>query len=454
MQPNLSRSFTKLENLPSYKHIWKIAYPIILSLLAQNVINVIDTAFLGRVGEVELGAAAIAGIFYIVLYMVGFGFSTGAQILMARRNGEGKPREIGNIMDHSIYVMLALAIFLFVVIRFFSPAMLRPFIASDDIYNASVVYLQLRIYGVFFAFFNVLSRAFFVGITKTKLLTISAMIMAASNVLFDYLLIFGNWGLPAMGIGGAAIASVIAEGFSAVFFLAFILYMRERPDYGLFRFPKVDFSIIKKTLDISVFLMLQYVFSLSAWFIFFMIIEKMGERSLAISNIIRSLYMVLMIPVWAFSVTTNTLVSNTIGRGFPDLVIPIIKKISGISLLSVLIVILPLLFIPGLLIRLYTPDADLIAETVPSVYVIFGAIVMFALSQNMFSGVSGTGNTRDALLIESFTLIIYLFFPWFIGIKLQQPIAIVWFCEYIYFTGLGIFSYFYLKSKRWQSKAI
>jgi putative MATE family efflux protein len=443
-----------LENLPTYKTIWKIAYPIILSLLAQNVINVIDTAFMGRVGEVELGAAAIAGIFYIVLYMVGFGFSTGAQILMARRNGEGKIKEIGSIMDHSIYVMLAIGIFLFVTIRFFSPAMLRPFIESDEIFNASVIYLQYRIYGVFFAFFSVLSRAFFVGITRTRLLIVSAVIMASVNVVFDYILIFGHLGFPAMGIGGAAIASVIAEGASALFFLIYILNMSDRRNYNLFRFPKFDMQIIKKTFDVSVFIMLQYIFSLASWFIFFMIIEKMGERSLAISNIIRSMYMVLMIPVWAFSVTTNTLVSNIIGRGQPHLVIPIIKRITGFTFISVILTLIPLLFIPGLIIRVYTPDASLIADSIPSVYVIFGAVLMFALTQNMFSGVSGTGNTHDALLIEIFTLLIYLFATWFIGIYLNQAIAVVWFCEYVYFTGLGLFSYFYLKSGRWKLKSI
>lgn len=409
---------------------------------------------MGRVGEVELGAAAIAGIFYIVLYMIGFGFSTGAQILMARRNGEGKHREVGNIMDHSIYVMLALGIFLFIVIRYFSPAMLRPFIASDEIYQASVVYLQYRIYGVFFAFFNVLSRAFFVGITKTRLLTVSAVIMASVNVLFDYVLIFGHWGFPQMGIAGAATASVIAEACSAVFFLVYILRMHDRQNYQLFQFPGIRLAVIRQTFNVSGFVMLQYFFSLSAWFVFFMIIEKMGERPLAISNIVRSLYMVLMIPVWAFSVTTNTLVSNTIGRGFPELVIPVIRKITGITLFSVVIMIVPLIFIPRLLIRMYTPDASLIAETIPSVYVIFGAIVLFAVSQNMFSGVSGTGNTRDALLIETFTLVIYLIFPWYIGIKLQQPIAVVWLCEYIYFSGLGVFSYFYLRSSRWHHRVI
>ncbi|MDP2424274.1 MAG: MATE family efflux transporter [Bacteroidales bacterium] len=443
-----------MKELPSYRHIWKIAYPIILSLLAQNVVNVIDTAFLGRVGEVELGAAAIAIIFYVVLYMLGFGFSIGAQILMARRNGEGNTKEVGNIMDHSLYFMFGMSVFLFVIIKYFSPQMLRPFIASDEIFNASVTYMQYRIYGVFFAFFNVMSRAFYVSITRTRLLAGSAIIMAVVNVVLDYVMIFGHWGFPQMGIAGAAIASAIAEGCSALFFLVYTIRLTDRSKYNLFRFPKPNFGVIKKTLDISVFVMIQYFLSLSAWFIFFIIIEKMGERSLAVSNIIRSLYMVMMMPVWAFSSTTNTLVSNAIGQGKRNLVLPIIRKISYITLFSVVLLLIPMLFIPGWLIRVYTPDITLIADTIPSLYVIFGAMLLFAAGQNMFSGVSGTGNTRDALVIEGITLIIYLVFTWLIAIRWQQPITVVWFCEYIYFALLGIFSFLYLRSKRWQRKVI
>ena len=66
----------------SNRNILKISAPILLSLLAQNLIQVIDTAFLGRVGEVELGASALAGIIYIALYTIGFGFSMGSQILI------------------------------------------------------------------------------------------------------------------------------------------------------------------------------------------------------------------------------------------------------------------------------------------------------------------------------------------------------------------------------------
>ena len=86
----------------TYKQIWLIAYPILISLLMEQMIGMTDTAFLGRVGEVELGASAIAGVFYMVIFMVAFGFSIGAQILIARRNGERQYKEIGDLFYQGI----------------------------------------------------------------------------------------------------------------------------------------------------------------------------------------------------------------------------------------------------------------------------------------------------------------------------------------------------------------
>ena len=90
------------------KQIWNVSYPIFLSLLAQNIINVTDTAFLGRVGEVELGASAMGGLYYICVFTIAFGFSTGSQIVMARRNGERRYRHSKCCYRCSISVYLLL----------------------------------------------------------------------------------------------------------------------------------------------------------------------------------------------------------------------------------------------------------------------------------------------------------------------------------------------------------
>ena len=91
------------------KDIWKIAYPIMISLLMEQLIGMTDTAFMGRVGEIELGASAIGAVFYMMIFMMGFGFSIGAQIIIARRNGEGNYREIGNVFFQGLYIILAIA---------------------------------------------------------------------------------------------------------------------------------------------------------------------------------------------------------------------------------------------------------------------------------------------------------------------------------------------------------
>ena len=95
------------------KQIWSVSYPILLSLLAQNVINVTDTAFLGRVGEVALGASAMGGLFYICVFTIAFGFSTGSQIVIARRNGEGRYSDVGPVMIQGVMFMLLMALLLF-----------------------------------------------------------------------------------------------------------------------------------------------------------------------------------------------------------------------------------------------------------------------------------------------------------------------------------------------------
>ena len=203
------------------RKIWHIAYPILISLLMEQLIGMTDTAFLGRVGEVELGASAIAGVFYMVIFMVAFGFSIGVQILIARRNGEGHYREIGQLFYHGIYFQTGLAATLFLLSYHFSPIILKQIVASDRIYEAAVSYLHWRVFGAFFSFNAIVFRAFFLGTTQTKTLTLNSLVMVLSNVVFNYLLIFGNFGFPELGIAGAAIGSSLAELVSLIFFIIY-----------------------------------------------------------------------------------------------------------------------------------------------------------------------------------------------------------------------------------------
>lgn len=436
------------------KKVFITAYPVFLTLIAQNIINVTDTAFLGRVSEVALGASAIGGVFYIAVYMVGFGFSQGAQILIGRRNGEQNYSRIGPIFNNGLIFNLLLGILIFALSYMFIPKVMPFFVSSENIYHASLEYLDWRIYGFFFSFLNVMFRALYVGITKTKVLTISAVVTAGSNIFFDYAMIFGHFGFPEMGIAGAAIASVIAEATTFVFLLFYTLFITDTKHYALFSFKKVEWKIIRQTLDISIFIMFQNFISVSTWFLFFIFIERLGERPLAVTNIGRSLYILMMIPGNALSTTVNTLVSNLIGAGGKDQVVPFLNRMIKLSLFLVIPIMLITFVFPELFARIYTTDTGLIAASVPVLRVISVAMICCAVGSIIFNVVSGTGNTRTALLIEVITLVFYVIFIYYTAIVRPSTAAVVWVSEFVYWLIMGGLGYFYLRKGNWQKKEI
>ena len=438
----------------SNRHVVKISLPILLSLLAQNIIQVIDTAFLGRVGEVELGASALAGIIYIAIYTIGFGFSMGSQILIGRRNGEKKFHQIGEIVIQGILFLLVPALLLIAVFKLgFTDTLMRLF-ESENVSEAVSDYLDWRVYGFVFAFANSTFRAFYIGIARTKVLTINSLVMALVNLVLDYGLIFGNFGLPEMGIGGAALASVIAEASSTLFF---IVYTRKTVDLEKYGFRRITFkwSVVKKVLDISIYMMLQYLLSIVTWLMFFVFIENyLGERSLAVTNIVRSLYTIVTIPSHALGSAVNTMVSNTIGAGRQNEVLNLIKRVTLISLFSMLAIILIVAVAPRLMIHIYTNDTSLIDDTVAPLYVLLTSLPFYAIGTVLFSAVSGTGNTQRALFYEIITLSGYVLYTWFIVVYLRLSVGWAWTTEHVYWGQLMFFSLFYLRSKKWVHKKI
>ncbi len=439
---------------PTHREIWKISGPIMISLLAQNIVGVTDTAFLGRVGEVELGASAIGGVFYLILYMVCFGFSTGVQILIARRHGEKNHIAIGRIFDNSFYFIGLFSLLVTAAVFFYGSSFLRIFLSSDAIYQASSEFLKYRILGLFLASSALLFRSFYTGISFTRYLTASAIIMALSNVLLDYLLIFGHWGFPEMGIQGAGLASSISEGIALLFFVWITVGNHRLNHFRLFKLIKPDLTVIKKTLGISIFVMIQFVLSFGSWFVFFMLVEKMGERPLAVSNIIRSIYIFMMIPGWALCTVTSTLVSSAMGERKPGRVMPIIFKLLKISFLAVLSIVLVASLFPVAIISVYTNNPALIKATIPSFYIIMGALTIFSFMSILFNGVLGTANTKVAMAIEAVTLSAYLGFTWLVAVYLKYKIEWVWLAEYVYFFLIGALSYWYLKKGAWKEKVI
>lgn len=436
------------------KEIWRVTYPIFLGLLAQNVINVTDTAFLGRVGEVALGAAAMGGLLYICVYTIAFGFSVGSQILIARRNGEENYRAVGPIMWQGTAFSFGMAVCLLILMYFSAAPLIRLLITSDSIYGATYEFFTWRIWGFLFAFVNVMFRGLYIGITRTKVLTMNAVVMALVNVVLDYALVFGELGLPEMGVRGAALASVIAEASSLLFFLLYTYYKVDLRKYGLNRFGQFDLSMVLRILRISCFTMVQYFLAMAIWFVFFMALERLGQRQLAVANIVRSVYVVLLIPVQALSTTANTLVSNLIGAGGSSGVVTLLHKISRMSFLIMVVCVGLCVAFPGSILSVYTNEEALLVESVSALYVVCGAMLIASLANVYFNGISGTGNTQAALVLEVFVQVFYALYIIVVGMVIQAPVDVCFTTEVIYYVLMLGSSLIYLKKAKWQNKKI
>ena len=436
------------------KEIRHIATPILISLIMEQLIGMTDTIFLGRVGEVELGASAIAGVYYLALFMVAFGFSIGAQIMIARRNGEGQYKEIGAIYYQGVYFLLALAVITIVLSLYFSPKILKHLVSSDRIFEAAVSYINWRVLGLIFASVTVMFRAFFVGTTMTRTLTLNSIVKVVSNICFNYILIFGKFGFPEMGIAGAAIGSCLAEVVSVVFFVIYTNKYVDARKYGLNVLSRFQPNILKRILGISAWTMIQNFISLSTWFLFFLFVEHLGERPLAITNIIRNISGIPFMVVIAFASTCSSLISNLIGAGAIEKVPETIRQHIRITYIFVLPIIICFALFPHLILSIYTDMHDLQDASVHTLWVLCGAYLFMIPANVYFQAVSGTGNTRIALLLEFTTMSIYLMYTSYIILYLKVSVAMCWTTEYVYAIFVLLFSYLYLKRGNWRQKKV
>ena len=418
----------------------------------EELLGMTDTAFLGRVGEVELGASAIAGVYFNILYMLGFGFSIGVQIIIGRRNGEAFEKgtgfsAIGRVFWQGAWFLAALAVLTMVLSYLLSPPLLRGLLRSENIFQASVVYVNWRIPGLLFAFMTALFRAFYVGIKETESLTWNSLVLVVSNIFLDWVLIFGHLGAPAMGIKGAALASTVAEGISFLFFVVWVAFKAD-PKYGLQKLVGPVWKELKHIFAIASWVMVEYVLNVSVWLLFFLFIEHLGEEPLAVANIVRSISEVPFVFSAAFASTAATLVSNIIGEGHPEGVTRVIRRVLMLCVVTMLPLLAFFALCPHLIIGLFTDIPSLVDASVHTLWVMC-ACTALTLPWNVYlQSVAGTGDTRVCLRIDVVALVIYAVFCTVIIGILKSSIAVCWTADAVYALCIWVQCTIYLRKPK------
>jgi multidrug resistance protein, MATE family len=439
----------------SYKQIVKIAAPIALALFVPQLNLITNSIFLGHHSEESLAVAALTGVYYLVFAAIGFGLNNGLQTLISRRAGENRPEEIGKIFTQGIFIAFVVAVFGIIVTQLVTPPILKAFLSEEQA-GKSIGFLRIRIWGLPFLYVYQLRNALLVGINQSKYLIAGTLAEAIANVFFDYTLIFGKLGFPAMGFNGAAVASIISE-FTGMIVIFWVISKKGiAQKFSLFGKLEFDKKIARLVVKISGPLAFQHSASVLAWFFFYVLVARnASQTSLAISTAMRTVFGFFGTCFWSLAATTNSMVSNVIGQGKREQVIRLVWKISKLSLSLAVIVCTVLNFLPGVYLSLFRPnDLTFINEGTPVLRLIGFVTLFLSIGTVWLNAVTGTGNSRITFLVEINTLVFYCVYVFIVLEVKHLSILWGWLSEILYWTLLFSLSYLYMISKRWKQTVI
>ena len=436
------------------RDILKIAAPISLALMIPQISFLANTAFLGRLGELELGVNGISGIYYLTLSMIGYGLSSGLQVQMARRAGEGDTVGLTRSLTNGILLCLMFSLGLMMLSLWLTPLIFETSLSNAETAYESIGYLYIRVWGLPFLMLTQLINSFYIATRQSRYLIYGALIGAVFNIVFDYALIFGNWGFPQWGLTGAAVASIFGEVAFCVAMYSIFYFKKIYKRYPIQKFFAFDPKLSRRSLKVSSPLIVQFLFSIGGWQIFFIFVEHLGQKELAASQILRSIFGIVSIGTWALASTCNTMVSNIIGQGKSGEVVGLIKKIAKLSLLYTIIVGGVLLLFSHQFLALYRDDLELILLSLPSLRIIVAATLIMAVSTVVFNGVVGTGNTMMNLVIEVCCVCTYLVYCYIAIERMRLGLTWAWVSEFVYWSSLLTVSLLYMRTGKWKGKAV
>jgi len=434
----------------SYKQILSIALPIAASIFVPQLNFIINNIFLAQLGESTLAIAGITGVYYLIFAVMGHGLNNGLQALISRRAGEQKIGSIGILFTQGIYISVFMAIAGILLTYVVAPFILKQSIHDAIAYEKSMLFLKIRIWGLPFLYVYQIRNALLVGTNNTKFLVIGTLADAVANVLLDYGLIFGNFGLPKLGFNGAAYASIGAEITGLVVIFLVMKWQGITKQLQLFKHTAVEMQEVKLILVQSAPLILQFAISIISWEFFYILIEHHGVEALAVSNVMRNVFGFFGCVAWAFAATSNSMVSNVIGQGKTEWVMPLIKKILILSTGFCVLACVIINIFPHAVLSIYSQGETFIAAGIPVLRVVSIALVVMSIATIWLNAVVGTGNSRLNLYTEMATITVYCIYVYVVLEYLQLSIVWGWCSELIYWAMMFTPSFIYIRSNKWK----
>ncbi|OGU33720.1 MAG: MATE family efflux transporter [Ignavibacteria bacterium GWB2_35_6b] len=407
-------------SIPDYKYILKIALPAIAGLSTQMVVSLVDTAMVGRLDNAESYLAAMGLGVLATWAIISFfsSFATGTHVLVARRFGEKNYDKCGDVLNTSLINSFVLGAVVSAFVVFFSQQIADFFAVDDQVGIYAGEYLHYRFMGIPFFLLTVSYRGFFFGIGKTKIFMYSGILVNFLNIIFNYIFIFGMFGIEGMGLAGAGLGSTLATVCDFIFYLIVSMLPRYKNKYNYFKHFRYISEIGKSITKISLPVSFQNIFILVGFLSFIAITGYISTLAQAASNVVFSSLTISLMPCFGFGIAVQTLVGNNLGSG--DITKAKYYGFETGKIATIYTVFLGLIFtfFPRLILTLITNDSAVIEAAVPAIRIAGFGQIFYAMGVVLANGLQASGQTMFVMLAE-------VIVNWFIFVPLAYLLGVV-----------------------------
>ena len=308
------KDFKTLTFGQSCAEIIKIAFPIFIFVLAEMGMVSIDIIMVGKLGEIELAALGVAGAYYEVLMMLVLG-ATGLSLgLMSQSLAQNNHRHTQDTINALIAMTCLLTVLVFLP-TLFSSIVYDALEQPKDLKPMFLEYLDIRRWGLPILCFLAVYRNMFNAYRIDFMMPLSGVLIPTLNILFNYMLIYGNWGAPELGIAGAAYASNITDIIMIILFIAVLrVHPRSKSYSFFFHGVQVKWQRLKHTLTVSAPIAVSYVSEMLLWSFSTVAVGWIGTQAMTVhQSVISILYIVATFPI-ALGVTVMMVTGNLAGK--------------------------------------------------------------------------------------------------------------------------------------------
>lgn len=435
------------------RQIALLAGPLVLQNLSQTLLGVVDTYFVSRISTEALASVGLSSVLFFAVYMLFRGTANSTVVFVGRAHGGGDAERVGVAIWRSLNMIVWLSLLVAFLPALF--AGLMAIVAPSDspaVREMGTVYLQIRAFEIPLVMFSAVVWGFLVGRGNSRTPMILAWVTVLANIFLDWVLVLGNLGAPALGVAGAAYATLIANGINAAL-SAWILWSRSsRREFGTGQFRLASWAELKAVLKVGLPMGAGDFIEIASFSAFFALLARLGTDILAANQIALQFLSVSFTFGIAVSMATSSLVSQNLGAKQPEIAEKVTYRAIGLAMLGMGLIGLSYLIAPARLMGIFSQEQSVINAGVFVLRLIAFYQVFDALGIVVAGALNGAGDTTFTMLARSIMAWgIFLPLVWLLLYPLNLGLAGAWTGALLYLGGLAFVYLFRFRSGRWKT---